>query len=194
MSAYINRKCYGFIRTKDAEFIQLPEEAAIVKLMCECCLNGYSLNQIIAVLESKRILSPSGRLIWSRKVISSVLFNDKYHIHGLISDEIFNMVQQEKDQRNASDRTLSKDSASVEEVFIEDTIQSNVYKCEGVVAEPVEIADISIRNESEQLPDVSASGIMGKAIHSQVIQMLDLHKFVKLGIDLSFLPCIDVID
>lgn len=132
MSAYINRKCYGFIKNKEVEFTPHPEEAAAVKLIFECFLKGSSLNRIIETLGVKGILSPSGKAAWSRKAISSVLSNEKYHIYGVVSVEIFNMVQNEKEQRIASGKSMIRDYVIVEEPIVKKGIQRSVNQSEGI--------------------------------------------------------------
>lgn len=133
MSAYDNRKCYGFVKTKDSEFVVDAQESAVVVMIFDCFLNGQSLSQIAAMLESKGIPSPSGKATWSRKVLSSLLSNKKYHIHGLLRNQTFDMAQIEKDHRNGNgdanicgDKSASDDNTV--EIGSETTVQTNGIK------------------------------------------------------------------
>lgn len=119
MSAYDNRKCYGFVKSKDSAFIIDEQESAVVTMIFDCFLNGQSLGQIADMLENKSILSPSGKATWSRKVLSSILSNEKYHIHGLLTKHTFDMAQIEKDRRNGKgDTNICERSVDAEENIV----------------------------------------------------------------------------
>lgn len=129
-SKMARRKCYGYDVTPDGLLVVNPAEAKIVRWIFERYHAGDSLGQIADALESKGVLSPSGKPRWSREAISKLLSNEKYtdrvllqktvrvgvtqiendsfierYLYGdnheaIISDELFAAVQRQKQQRS----------------------------------------------------------------------------------------------
>lgn len=77
-SKMARRKCYGYDVTPDGLLAINPAEAEIVRWIFERYYAGDSLGQIADALESKGVLSPSGKPRWSREAISKLLSNEKY--------------------------------------------------------------------------------------------------------------------
>lgn len=73
-----NRTCYGYKTTADGDITVNETEAAIVKWIFECYLAGESFGKIVAGLERKSVLSPTGKTKWNREAISKLLSNEKY--------------------------------------------------------------------------------------------------------------------
>ena len=128
MLDYSKRKCYGFVKNKNEEFIINESEAQNVKLIFECFLNGMSLGEIANELYSKGISSPSGKDTWSRKVISSVLSNEKYYLYGIISKDTFEKAEQSKVLRTSQaikeEKVVELENAT--EIKVEETKESTV--------------------------------------------------------------------
>ena len=129
-SKMARRKCYGYDVTPDGLLVVNPAEAKIVRWIFERYHAGDSLGQIADALESKGVLSPSGKPRWSREAISKLLSNEKYtgrvllqktvrvgvtqiendgfmnrylyanNHEAIISDELFAAVQRQKQQRS----------------------------------------------------------------------------------------------
>lgn len=60
-SQLYNRKCFGYRKNKNGDLEICPEEAEIVRLIFDLYLQGNSILSIIKELESKEILTPSGK-------------------------------------------------------------------------------------------------------------------------------------
>ena len=129
-SKMAKRKCYGYDINPDGELVVNPDEARVVCWIFEQCLAGNSLGKIAAGLERQGIPSPTGRPRWNREAIDKLLSNEKYtgrvilqktistgtvqienngpmerylytgSHEAIISDEMFKVVQKEKQQRS----------------------------------------------------------------------------------------------
>ena len=125
-SKMARRKCYGYNTDPDGKLVINPEEATIVRWIFDQYLSGNSLGTIAADLEKKGILSPAGKTKWNREALNKLLSNEKYtgrvllqktvstgttqikndglmdrylytdSHEAVISDEVFQAVQQEK--------------------------------------------------------------------------------------------------
>ena len=125
-SKMAQRRCYGYDTGPDGKLITNPDEAAIVRWIFDQYLSGSSLGTIADGLEKKGILSPTRKSKWNRVALNKLLFNAKYtgrvllqktistgtaqikndgltdrylytdSHEAIISDEIFQTVQQEK--------------------------------------------------------------------------------------------------
>ena len=76
-SKIYDRICYGYSRDGNGKLIINEYEAAIVNLIFEMYLTGYSLSGISKELESAKIKSPTGKARWSSETISKLLSNEK---------------------------------------------------------------------------------------------------------------------
>lgn len=129
-SKMTQRKCYGYDVRPNGELVINRDEAAIVRWIFNCYLNGDSLGKITAGLERQGIPSPTGKAKWNREALNKLLSNEKYTgrvllqktvstgatqiendgllerylytgIHeSIICDEMFRAVQQEKLSRS----------------------------------------------------------------------------------------------
>ena len=125
-SKMARRKCYGYDTDPDGKLVINPDEATIVRGIFDQSLRGNSLGTIAADLEKKGILSPAGKTKWNREALNKMLSNEKYtgrvllqktistgatqikndglmnrylytgSHEAVISDEVFQAVQQEK--------------------------------------------------------------------------------------------------
>ena len=128
-SAKASTVCYGYKVSRTGELVINPTEANIVLFIFHHFMNGDSLGKISDALARKGIASPTGKTTWSRETISKLLANEKYmgdvvlgktnvidgvqvkshdaskqvliraHHPAIISHELFNAVQQEKQKR-----------------------------------------------------------------------------------------------
>ena len=85
--------------TADGQVVINESEANIVKLIFRQYLNGDSLGKITELLSEKRVLSPTGKDVWSRSAIDKLLSNAKY-APCIISFEQYCAVQLEKEHRS----------------------------------------------------------------------------------------------
>ena len=137
-SKMAKRRCYGYDVVSDGALVINSEEAKVVVWIFEQYKVGKSLGKIAAGLEQQGILSPTGKPKWNRETIDKLLSNEKYtgrvllqktistgavqiendglmdrYLHTgthevIISDEMFEAVQQEKLRRSkSSENTLS---------------------------------------------------------------------------------------
>ncbi len=72
---YKNFMGYDYV---DGEIVIVPEQAEVVRKMSELYLQGLSLGQIKAYLESHGIKTATGKGIWDTKTIQNMLKNEKY--------------------------------------------------------------------------------------------------------------------
>lgn len=56
----------------------VPEEAEIVRSIYRMCMEGMSSNAIAKHLTQQGILTPSGKQVWQRATVESILHNEKY--------------------------------------------------------------------------------------------------------------------
>lgn len=116
-SKLYDRKCYGYTNDIDGKLIIVEDEAKIVRLIFDWYLQGDSIGVIIKKLKQQGIKTPTGKEDWSKRTIDTMLSNDKYAgnvilfkkgLHSecylskknhpaIVSDEIFQAVQIEKD-------------------------------------------------------------------------------------------------
>lgn len=131
-SAKASTVCYGYRLTPSGELIVYPTEAVIVFYIFERFEAGDSLGKISAALADMGIVSPTGKVAWSRETISEILANEKYvgdvilgktqvvggvqvksfdaesqvcmknHHPAIIPRELFDAVQKEKHKRSKS--------------------------------------------------------------------------------------------
>ena len=136
-SKMAKRRCYGYDIASDGALVINSEEAKVVVWIFEQYKVGKSLGKIAAGLEQQGILSPTGKPKWNREAIDKLLSNEKYtgrvllqktistgavqiendglmdrYLHtgtheAIVSDEMFEAVQQEKLRRSkSSENTL----------------------------------------------------------------------------------------
>lgn len=53
------------------------EQAIVVRQIFELYLSGYSVDMIMEELADKNIYSPTGKEIWSKRTIQTMLTNEK---------------------------------------------------------------------------------------------------------------------
>lgn len=75
-SKMTQRKCYGYDVRPNGELVINRDEAAIVRWIFNCYLNGDSLGKITAGLERQGIPSPTGKAKWNREALNKLLSND----------------------------------------------------------------------------------------------------------------------
>lgn len=68
----------GYKKGADGKPEIVPEEAETVRLIYNLFMDGYSMTNIKRVLESKNILTSTGKKVWNESLICSILKNEKY--------------------------------------------------------------------------------------------------------------------
>ena len=129
-SKMAKRRCYGYNVDSHGDFIIDPAEAGVVQWIFKEYADGKSLGKIAAGLEEQGIPSPTGKPKWNREAIDKLLSNEKYtgcvllqktvsigtvqiendglidrylytgSHEAIISDQLFRVVQQEKQSRS----------------------------------------------------------------------------------------------
>lgn len=137
-SKMAQRRCYGYDTGSDGELVINPDEAAVVRWIFDRYLSGDSLGKIEAGLEEQGIPSPTGKPKWNREAFNKLLSNEKYtgrvllqktisvggskikndgfmdrylysdSHEGIISDEMFKAVQEERVSRKSQIESESK--------------------------------------------------------------------------------------
>lgn len=103
----------GYRRDKETKEIYIvPEEAEVVRMIFQMYLQGKSLGQIKAYLESNEIKTINGKAVWDKSTVKGILINEKY-----IGDVIFQKTYREdciskksKINRGEVDRYLIMDN------------------------------------------------------------------------------------
>ena len=133
-SKMAKRRCYGYTVNASGDLVVNPEESQIVRWIFEEYRNGNSLGKIAMGLEKQHVPSPTGKAKWNREAIDKLLSNEKYtgrvllqktistgvsqidnnglmnrYLYigtheAIISDELFQAVQQTKQERAKSSR------------------------------------------------------------------------------------------
>ena len=129
-SKMAKRRCYGYNVDSHGDLIIDPAEAGVVQWIFKEYADGKSLGKIAAGLEEQGIPSPTGKPKWNREAIDKLLSNEKYtgcvllqktvsigtvqiendgfierylytgSHEAIISDQLFRVVQQEKQSRS----------------------------------------------------------------------------------------------
>ena len=76
-SGYAEFVCFGYKRGDDGRLVIDEPDAEIVRKMFEMRAAGYSLGTISNWLYENKIISPTGKVHWSRETISKLLRNEK---------------------------------------------------------------------------------------------------------------------
>jgi DNA invertase Pin-like site-specific DNA recombinase len=73
-----SRPCYGYKKDKNGKLVIDEKQAKNVILIFNLYLKGHSVVSIIRELKKHRIKSPSGKDIWSKRALETLLSNEKY--------------------------------------------------------------------------------------------------------------------
>ena len=87
---------YGYVLVNE-EIMVHEEKADVVRSIFEYYLAGASLEKIVAMLNTKGILSPSGNPKWGRAAVDKLLSNAKYI--PIVCVETYMDAQFERDRR-----------------------------------------------------------------------------------------------
>lgn len=77
-SKNFDKAIYGYKKDENGKLVIDKEKASVVKDIYHWYLKGESILGIKRKLEERKILSPTGRLTWSKKTIENILSNKKY--------------------------------------------------------------------------------------------------------------------
>ena len=72
------RMCFGYKHNEEGELIIKEEEVAVVRMIFELYLKGYSVDMIMRELAYSNIKSPAGKEKWAKRTIQTMLTNEKY--------------------------------------------------------------------------------------------------------------------
>jgi DNA invertase Pin-like site-specific DNA recombinase len=76
-----SRPCYGYKKDKNGKNSNLTiddKQAKNVRWIFDLYLQGHSVVSIIRELKKRRVKSPSGNTVWSKRAIETLLANEKY--------------------------------------------------------------------------------------------------------------------
>lgn len=68
-----DKVCYGYAKITDGSLVIHEREAQIVRFIFDRFLSGDSLRKIVDALAKKKVVSPSRKDKWSRKVVDGLL-------------------------------------------------------------------------------------------------------------------------
>lgn len=106
-SKVADKSCYGYFRSCDGSLAIHEKEAQVVYFIFNRYLLGDSLGKIVDALAERKVLSPSGKGKWSRKIVDGLLSNEKYIGQVLLQKTI---VQEGRQVKNNTDpKYLLKD-------------------------------------------------------------------------------------
>jgi DNA invertase Pin-like site-specific DNA recombinase len=72
------RPCYGYKKGASGNLIIYEKQAQNVRWIFNLYLQGHSVLSIIRELKKRRVKSPSGNTVWSKRAIETLLANEKY--------------------------------------------------------------------------------------------------------------------
>ncbi|MGF3076214.1 recombinase family protein [Facklamia sp. P12955] len=78
ISKLYNRKCYGYSHDSKGELIINEEEAKVVRKIFDWYLDGKSIIGIVKALQKEEIKTSTGKDVWSKRAIETILSNEKY--------------------------------------------------------------------------------------------------------------------
>jgi len=136
-SKLYNRKCFGYSHDSKENIIINEEEAKIVQKIFSLYVNGYSIIGIIRELNKEGIKSPTGKEIWPKRTIDTILSNEKYMGNAVVgktytkdykkNERRINKGEQDKFQAaNTHPPLISKEQ--FEQVQKEKLRRSNIHK------------------------------------------------------------------
>ena len=88
---------YAFNLTSAGALEIKENEAKVVQMIFNYYLAGASLGKVVDMLHEKHILSPTGKVKWTRAAVDHLLSNSKYIV--IVGLESFMDVQFEKSAR-----------------------------------------------------------------------------------------------
>lgn len=74
----------GYQQDKNGELVIDEAQAEVVRLIFDLYLSGHSTVSIIEELVKRNIPSPPGKAKWSKKIVQSLLQNEKHAGHVLL--------------------------------------------------------------------------------------------------------------
>ena len=77
-AAIYSRLCYGHRQPQPGQLAIYKEEAAVVRFIFDQYLQGVSVLGIKRMLEAKGIKTPTGKDVWPRRTIETLLDSEKY--------------------------------------------------------------------------------------------------------------------
>lgn len=89
---------------KNGDLEICPEEAEIVRLIFDLYLQGSSILSIIKELESKEILTPSGKKKWCNQSVVKILTNEKYMGNVLLKKTYTDGFPNRKRKKNSGEK------------------------------------------------------------------------------------------
>lgn len=136
-SKLYNRKCYGYDHDENGELIINFQQAKVVRKIFNWYLDGKSVIGIVKELEKENIKSPTGKNKWPKRSIETMLENEKYtgsvklldsvnkenyyllkdNHEEIITEEVFNKVQEEKSSRSNLDEENNRKSRKYSSKF-----------------------------------------------------------------------------
>lgn len=103
-SKLYNRRCFGYRKNENGDLEICPEEAEIVRLIFNLYLQGGSILSIINELESKEILTPSGKKKWCNQTVVKILTNEKYMGNVLLKKTYTDGFPNRKRKKNSGEK------------------------------------------------------------------------------------------
>jgi len=73
-----SRPCYGYKKGENGNLTIDEKQAKNVGWIFDLYLQGHSVVSIIRQLKKRRVKSPSGNVVWSKRAIETLLANEKY--------------------------------------------------------------------------------------------------------------------
>lgn len=77
-SKFYRRTCFGYKHDEYGELIRDEDQAAVVLMIYDWYLKGYSIDRIIKELAGINVKSPTGCDKWPKRTIQNMLVNEKY--------------------------------------------------------------------------------------------------------------------
>lgn len=77
-SSLYSRPCYGYKKGADGSLVVNEKQANNVRWIFDLYLQGHSVVSIIRELKKRRIMSPGGNAVWSKRAVETMLANEKY--------------------------------------------------------------------------------------------------------------------
>lgn len=130
----------------DGEIVIVPEQAEVVRKIFDLYLQGLSLGQIKAYLESQGIKTVTGNEIWDTKTIQRMLTNEKYKGDTMLQKTFTEDFMTGKRSKNIGQRNryYVKDShPAIVSAEVFDKVQEEMAKRSRLVSKEDGTAEIS---------------------------------------------------
>lgn len=138
-----SRPCFGYRKSDDGALAIFEDEAKAVRSIFDLYMAGGSVLAIKKDLEDKGVLTPTGKTIWSKRTIETILKNEKYVGDVIIYKTFCSEYPQTKRIRNHGEQErygMSDHHPAIIEREVFDSVQEEIKRRSNIITDENGIA------------------------------------------------------